>query len=204
MSFLKSSFSAPLWPAHNPLLLIAFIALSFAPAAAYAKVTALTQDNVTEFIKQTTKVADGHASEMNAQQARSYLEKHVQNDARFKSKVEFHIAGYPTQETTMSMDKKQFMQAAAESAGKVKDYHSEIQVLSVKVAANGKSAVAETKSKEEVIISVPTEDNTGMQEMPVEGDSICTQTIMLNKQGVIQMYSAQCTTDIAFIGDDDF
>ena len=203
MSFSAFTFRALLKPACKPLLLLSFVAFfALSPHAAQAGVSALTEQNVIDFIKKTSKIADGHSKEMNAEQARNYLQKHVQEAARFKSTVEFHIGGYPSQETTMSMDKKQFMEAAAESAGKVSDYHAEIEILNVKIAANGKSAVVETKSKEEVIIPIPTEGGE-TQEMPIEGDSICSQTIMLSKQGVIQMFSAQCTTDISFIGDEN-
>lgn len=183
------------------LLLLAAFAMSGFPSPAHAeKVKRLTEQNITDFITETTKITEGHAFDMRADEINTYLEQHLNDEARFKTIVQYNVPGYPMQETAMSLDKQQFMEALQESAQSVDKYESAVNILNIRISSNGRSAIVETRSNEDIDLPVPLEDAKS-EDVPVIGESTCTQNIMLSKSGIIQMLSAQCTTTIAFIDD---
>lgn len=175
-----------------------FIALTLGPASSRAeeKLTKLTDQNITDFILKTTEITTGRNAELSTEQITDYLDQHVEKGARFKSTMKYNIPGYPAQETSMSLDKTDFIESVKKGAENVADYANEIKIESIKISTKGDKATVGTTSTESGMMPMSV-DGVTSQMVPVDGSSSCTQILTLEK-GVIQMYGAQCVTIINF------
>ena len=183
------------------IIAIAFTALIFLAHSPFAwaeeKIKELSEDNVKAFIENTTDITTGNSQDLSSAKIVEYLDKHIEDQARFKSVMKYHMPDLPVQEATLSLKKDEFMQSVSEGAESVEGYENLIEINEIKIASNKKKAFVKTTSTEYATMDVPTE--TGYtEEVPMEGISECTQSISLNR-GVIQMFSAQCVTDINFL-----
>ena len=174
------------------------ILVGMSPANAQQKHKRLNKDIITEFIHKTSDMTSGANLEMSSEDIVEFLEIHLDKKARFKSTMKYNIPGYPAQETSMSLDKEDFIKSIQDGAQSMEDYENEIRIKMIKIAKNGKKATVQTEGFETGIMPVST-DGVTTQNVPIEGRSSCNQIISLGKKGVIQMYSAQCTTEITFL-----
>ncbi len=174
-------------------MLFGFISSCFADES----IKALTENNVKTFIENTTEITTGKSNDLSSEKIAAYLDKHLDKKARFKSVMKYHIPGLPPQEASISLDKSGFMKSVNEGAQSAENYENLIEIQDIKVASNGKKAFVKTQSTEYATMAVPTADG-GSEDVPMEGISECTQIISLHK-GVIQMYSANCVTNIEFL-----
>lgn len=164
----------------------------FTPTAYSQTVTALTEDNVKAFISRTSDVTNNKAEGLDGNGIKTYLQTHLHENARFKSKMTYEIPGFPSKEAELALDKEEFMDTVAAGAQTVDKYSNQIAVREVKIASSGKSATVKTDSTEEGLMAVEGEH------VPILGQSTCDQIIMLSDKGVIQMFNANCTTIIRF------
>ncbi|MBP7721421.1 MAG: hypothetical protein KA155_02690 [Alphaproteobacteria bacterium] len=171
------------------------LAMTIGTAQAQA-VTELTDDNIRSFIEQTTAITSGRESEMDDEQINNYLDEHLHHDARFKSTMRYAIPGFDTQVKIMTVDKDDFIESIHQSANTMDGYESQIEVSEIKISKDGRKATLKTRTLESG--KMPVSDNIELEEVPVEGMSTCTQTLMLSKEDIIQMYNATCVTDIQF------
>lgn len=169
----------------------AILLLLAGPSAAQT-VSNLTEDNVKAFIARTSDVTNNKAEGLDGPGIQTYLQTHLHESARFKSKMTYEIPGYPAKETELALDKDEFMDTVAAGAEAVAKYSNEITVKEVKIASSGKSATVKTESTEEGLMAVEAE------QVPILGQSTCDQIIMLSDEGIIQMFNANCTTVIRF------
>lgn len=186
---------------YNHIFAIGFFGLVLlvqaAPCSAEEIVKKLTEGNIRTFIEHTTDVTTGNSGDLSTEEIAAYLDKHLDKQARFKSVMRYNIPDMPPQEASMSLDKEGFMTSVQAGAEKTADYENLIEILSIKVASNGKKAFVKTTSTEYATMAVPVETG-GSEDVPIEGLSECTQIISLHR-GVIQMYSANCVTTINFL-----
>ncbi|MEM7651218.1 MAG: hypothetical protein AAF204_03955 [Pseudomonadota bacterium] len=185
---------------HGFLFLSAFALCTALPAShawADGKVRKLTEANVKKFIEQTTDITLGNSDNLSSEKISEYLDKHIEDKARFKSVMRYHMPNMPVQQAVLNLKKDEFMGSVAEGANSVEGYENLVQIKEIKVASSGKKAFVKTESTEYATMSVPT-DTGGSEDVPMEGVSECTQVISLNG-GVIQMYSANCVTEIHFL-----
>lgn len=175
-------------------------AMSFAPQPSHAQqVKKLNKKNITEFIEKTTDIASGNSLE-NVEEIQEFLTIHLHEKARFKSSMKFNIPGFPTQETALTLNKEDFIEHARQGASALSDYQNEITIKSIKISKDKRKATVQTISQESGMMDI--DDGTGnAQQVPVEGSSSCQQIIMLNNKNYIQMYQANCKTEIFFQGD---
>lgn len=183
----------------------AFFLFFFSASALFAQgsaclagddVSTLTKQNVKAFIEETTDITTGNG-ELSAEKINTYLDKHLDKKARFKSVMKYHIPGMPSQEVSFSLGKDEFMQSVRKGAESTQDYETVVEIRDIKIASNGKKAFVKTKNTEYATMAVPT-DTGGSEAVPMEGVSECMQILSLNK-GIIQMYSANCVTNIQFM-----
>ena len=177
--------------------LAAFMVLQASTVMAGDKIKALTEENVKAFIENTTDVTTSNSNDLSPDKVAEYLDKHVEDKARFKSVMKYHIPGMPPQEAELKLDKEGFMTSVNDGAEQIEGYETLIEIKQIKLASNGKKAFVKTSNTEYATMPVPTETGD-TQEVPIEGVSECTQILSLNS-GVIQMYSANCVTDIHFL-----
>lgn len=179
-------------------LLVFISGLSLLPCGAYAqKVRALTEDNVTAFINQTTSVTSGQENGMSIDEIKEYLDKHLEKKSRFRSTIRYNVPGYPSQQASLSLQKQEFIDNVEKGSQTLQNYDTTVEIKNIQISRDKSKATVQTASMEKGTMPVPGE-NGGTDMVPVEGSSTCNQVIMLNN-GVIQMYSAQCVTDISFL-----
>jgi hypothetical protein len=110
--------------------------------------------------------------------------------------MRYAIPGFDTQVKIMTVDKDDFIESIHQSGNTMDGYESQIEVSEIKISKDGRKATLKTRTLESG--KMPVSDNIELEEVPVEGMSTCTQTLMLSKEDIIQMYNATCVTDIQF------
>lgn len=170
--------------------------LAYSPAYSQDTYSKLNESNIKNFINLTSKITSGSDSGMTQEEVALYLDTHLDKKARFKSTMQYNIPGHPPQETSMSLDKKEFIKSIEDGAKSVTDHKYEININNIDISKDGKKATVQTSGFETGIMPIVAEGVE--QNVPVEGSSDCNQVISLSKKGVIQMQSAQCITVISF------
>lgn len=177
-------------------LLFLFVGLICSMPAYAGNIKRLSEENITEFIEKTTTMTTAGQTEFSASEVEKHLEKHLDKNARFKSTIRYHIPGGQTQEAALGLDKEEFIKTIQKGDEEMQNYSSEVSIKEINISSNGKTATVITEAYEQGTMPFnPTADVS--EEVPLEGQSKCSQVILLNK-GVIQMYTAICETDIHF------
>jgi hypothetical protein len=172
------------------------LAVTFSASSHAQEVTQLTEDNVRAFIEKTTQITSGKETEMTQKQIDIYLDVHLHSDASFKSLMRYAIPGFEVQEKILSVNKEDFMKGIHEASDTVSSYQSQIIIDEINISKDGKNAVVKTRTLESGMM--PVVDEIEKEEIPMEGVSSCTQVIMLSKKNVIQMFNANCVTEVHF------
>lgn len=162
------------------------------PAWADPPVTQLTEGNITEFINRTSDMTNQKSKELGGVDAKAYFEKHLHPNARFKSKMSYVIPGFPSKEAELALNKEEFIGSLASGSQNVDNYSNKITIKSIKIASSGKTATVDSEGTEEGMMDVQGEP------IPMMGISQCNQILMLSSDGVIQMFNANCQTEIRF------
>ena len=162
------------------------------------KLSALNKANVTAFIEDTSVMTSNQNIDRDDAEINTYLTRHIDNKARFKTSITFAVPGMPPQTKALSLNKADYIQQVNKGAESVDHYHTEITVNSVKISKNKKKASVTTTSTESGVMQMPNEGG-GVKEVPIEGKSKCFQVLKLGKSGYIQMYSANCKTTMRFL-----
>jgi hypothetical protein len=155
----------------------------------------LTEDNIRAFIEKTSLITTGKETGMSGEDIDAYLNAHIHPQARFKSTIRFTIPGFEPQETKLALNKEGFISNVRKVATSVQDFESRVGISNIMIAGNGRRATLQTRSMESV--TMPVADQNGTEDVPMEGISICAQTLVLTDD-IIQMYGADCTTEIEF------
>ena len=169
------------------------LCVSIAPARAEEK---LTEENIRAFVEKTTMITSGKESGMSGEEIGAYLDAHLHPSARFKSTMRYAIPGFDVQVKVMTVDKDDFIESIHQTGSAMDNYESQIIISDIKISKDGRKATLKTQTHESG--KMPISDETGQEEVPVEGMSSCTQILMLSKEEIIQMYNATCVTDIQF------
>lgn len=185
-------YSIAAYDVVKPLWLLLLLLLSAVPALAQERVPSLTEDNIKAFINRTTEMTNRKSADLGGAEAKSFFEKHLHPNARFKSKMVYEIPGFPAKQAELALDKGEFIESLAGGSQAIDNYSNKINIKSVKIASSGKSATVDSESMEEGVMHVEG------QAVPMLGVSTCNQILMLSDQGVIQMFNANCTTQIRF------
>ncbi|NCC21157.1 MAG: hypothetical protein EOM26_01695 [Alphaproteobacteria bacterium] len=179
------------------MLFCATLLLASPDAAAIEKTSRLTDDIVRRFIIETTDVTSRKDAYMSDDEVKNYLDRHLHKKGFFKSAIRYVIPGFPSQENTMSLDKKQFIESVMSGQQALEDYRTDVSIEEIRISSDGEKATVVTRAAEEGLMPVPSESGGDPEKIPVEGNSTCNQILMLEDR-VIQMYSANCTTQINF------
>lgn len=182
---------------HTGIFILGMFLISAAPAHAQ-RMRVLTDENIREFITETTKIIAGHAHDMPDDQMMKYLDRHLHPDARFKTVMKYNIPGYPSHEVAVSFNKSEFIDGIKRSETSLSEYDNDIKILDIKISGNQKVATVKSRNTETATMKVAGDDGMGEENVPVSGHSTCTQILAIDK-GFIQMYHASCVTDIEFV-----
>lgn len=178
------------------LCLFAFFPVNAEASRTYKK---LTEQNIEAFIRKTTALSAGEQGDLSDHDVEKYFETHLDEDARFKSTIKYNIPGFPSQENALALNKESFIQNMKDARASLQNYETDVTVKNINISSDKKKATVSTESYETGVMPVPTQDGS-VQEIPMEGMSRCNQIITLSTKGIIQMYSAICTTKINFSG----
>jgi hypothetical protein len=176
----------------SALLFLAFFVPT--PSRAQDKIDKLTEENITTFIQETTEISAGQRADMSMEQVIEYLDRHIDKNGFFKSTMKYSMPEQPSQETTMNLDKKDFLKSIEAGSKAVNGYETEIDIRDIKISRDEKKATVQTTGREQA--SMPLDIDGQLTEVPVEGLSSCLQILMLSDEGMIQMLNANCTTEI--------
>ena len=158
----------------------------------------LTEEIITTFIEKTTKITSGQSYTMSTDEVVDYLNVHLEKQARFKSTIKYNIPGYPPQENSISLKKKDFIDSIKAKSETLAYYESSIKIENIKISRDKRKATVQTTGYETGVMPMPMEGG-GTQDVNVEGESRCTQILVLSKKNILQMYNANCTTNIHFL-----
>lgn len=155
----------------------------------------LTDEIIRNFIQETTDITASQDHGFDSEYIREYLERHLHKQSRFKSTVKYSIPGHDAQKNSLSLNKEDYIDSVLKAPKTLGEYDQEVEILNIRIAKDGGNATVTTKSKESGSLNVSAD-----QQVPMEGISTCNQIIVMDKSNVIQMYSAQCTTEVEFTG----
>lgn len=171
------------------------ITLTLSSGISHAQ-TILTEDTIHEFIAKTTHITSGQDIDSTESDIKAYLERHLDPKSRFRSTIVFKIPGFDSQKQSMALNKKDFIDFTLKGSQSIGHYEKTVEVKKVRISKDGQRASIETSGFENGVMPVPTEN--GSQDVPVEGSSTCKQILKLSERGVIQMFNANCKTEIQF------
>ena len=157
----------------------------------------LTKTNISDFVMDITDRANNSAT-YDEDNIQSFFSNHLHPKSFFKSKMKYVIPGFPTQENSLFFDKQQYINSLIEAKDTISDFEADLVIKSIKIAGNKKKATIETVTHENAIMQVPQDGRT--EYVPVTGRSTCTQVLTLSPNNFIQLYSAQCNTEMNFEG----
>ncbi|MCB1651977.1 MAG: hypothetical protein KDI46_07995 [Alphaproteobacteria bacterium] len=183
--------------AHLCLGLFSFALMMSWPALASEPIKSLNEDNVTDFITETTHITQGAGARMQPHNVEPYLEKHLSDNAHFASTITYHIPDMEPQNMSLDLGKSDFIKSVKEGVEGVLGYENHVEVKDIKINFWATQAVVKTHTLETGFMSIPTPDGGMSQDMPMKGDSECAQVLVL-KKGVIQVQSAVCKTSVTF------
>ena len=161
-------------------------------------IKALTDANISEFIEDTSILTSNQNIDRNDSEVTAYLDRHIDKKARFRTSITYNMPGLPGTEKVLTLKKQDYIEQVNKGADSVDHYHSDIEIESVKISKNKKTASVNTVTTESGIMKLPAEDGS-MEEVPIEGESRCFQVLKLSKKGYIQMHSANCVTIMNFL-----
>ncbi len=160
-------------------------------AAAQHSTDQLTEENIAAFIEESTRMTS-RGLDAAPEDIAAFFETHLHPQARFKSNITFHIPEQPSQEKAVTLTRAEFIDSLESGSQSLGEYETSIDVESVQISSDGRKATAKTRGSETGIMTIEG------QPVPVEGESECTQIIMLSDEDIIQMYNANCKTSINF------
>jgi hypothetical protein len=167
------------------------------PVYAAHETKRLTDNNIREFVMDVTRKAnEAKQGYYSHDELSSFFNKHLHPRAFFKSSMRYNIPGYPSQESSLTLDKDEYRDSILKSEDMVSDYDADVKVSFIKISKDKRKATVKTISHENATIQVPHSGNN--QAVPLTGKSTCDQILMINANDVIQIYSANCKTVMSF------
>ena len=110
------------------------------PAFAKGKVETLTKANVKNFIERTSHMTTSGTASVPLKKIKKYLDKHIEDRARFKTVMQFNMPGLPPQEQKISLTKEDFISNVEKGGESIQDYEHLIEIDSIKISSDQKKA----------------------------------------------------------------
>lgn len=160
-------------------------------------INTLNENNIRDFLEEVREISTGQRPDMLDDDVANYFDNHMADSGKFESTMRYDIPGYPTQEITMKLDKKKYINSVVNGRHMMEDYNTSVEIRTLDITRGGKQAKLVTVTKEKGRMPVPQKD--GQEEIvPVTGESKCEQILIVSTNNFIQMKSADCATVIKF------
>jgi hypothetical protein len=79
------------------------------------------------------------------------------------------------------------------------DYQAQIDIQKIRISSDKRKATVTITSQESGMMNIRAQ---GMNErVPMQGNSTCLQILMLSEENILQVYSANCSTELSFRAD---
>ncbi len=169
-------------------------------------IVALNKQNIEAFLKEVSEITTGQRPDMLHDDVENYFTNHVTNKSTFKSVMKYNIPGFPTQDIDMELDKDQYIKMVLKGLYMLQDYQTEVSIENLKIGSNGKSATFKSRTKEKGRMpwvkdsenKDNSEGNQNAEMIPIEGESVCEQKLIISYNNFMQMAKAECSTAISF------
>jgi len=132
------------------------------------KLKALTIDNVTAFIEDTSALTSNQNIERDDDKISRYFDKHIDKKARFRSGITYNMPGLPAQKRILTLEKDDYIEQVKTGAENIEHYHSDIEISEISISKNKKTAGVSTIMTESGIMQAP-DENGEMQDIPIDG-----------------------------------
>ena len=117
---------------------------------------------------------------------------HLADAGRFSTAMHYTLPGQAAKDSVLAMDKTHYISALTAGAGTMRDYTGNVQVLSVMIAADGRSADVRTLTHETGTLVT---NAAAGHAMGMRGQSECVETVIL-AGNALQLKNADCNTVI--------
>ena len=178
-------------------IFIAIIAATTFMSGENIGVSKLDRSNVTAFINEVTQVSGGLREDMDPYSVAMYFKKHIKEDGKFVSRIDYSIPDYPETTRDLEMDRETYISHVLQVMKDFDKHEAAVRVENVEIMNDGRAALVVTTNYERGVI--PVQGIMGdAQMLPVTGTSFCEQEVVLSDKKIIQMAEAECKTNIAF------
>jgi hypothetical protein len=157
--------------------------------------TRLSESNVRNFREDVEAIATGKQS-MSPDEMTAYFQDHVNDNAVFSNSLHVELPGQPAKDSAQTLNKTQYIQSVVGSVGTTKDYVGTIDIKSIDIASDGKTATLKTTTKEHGKLTPPSTDGQTPPLIPVASEITCNETLSLSSTGNIQMQNAVCQSSM--------
>lgn len=175
-----------------------FLSTTFLSDDNMTGISRLNESNVTAFVNEVAQISGGQREEMDAYGITSFLMKHIKENGRFRSHIDYEIPDFPETSRDLEMDRNTYISHILQVMEDFEKHEAAIRIENVEIEKDGRSALVITTNYERGVI--PVQGVMGdTQMLPVTGMSFCEQELVLSENKAIQMANATCDTNIAFV-----
>lgn len=164
--------------------------------ASAENITALTEQNVREFIKLNEQYASSDSGNT-IEDTYTFIQKHTHDDARFKTSTTMSLAGQK-KTNEISSDKDDYLEGILKAKEVISDYKSKIDIQDLKISADKTKATLKVHMKN--LSHLAKNKLFDSETLYTLGVSDCTQILRLD-QGIIKLYHSSCTTEAGYGGE---
>lgn len=173
----------------RPLKIATILVMTMAVSApALAK--DLTEAKITDFFEESAEM-----QQKGKDKALAFLEEHVSDDAVIHLTTMVKMAGDPTtREDVRTFTKREMIDATGDSYDVGEIERVENKIISVEIADDKQSAEVKDTNFTIMSMQMPSADGKGVK-FKSETTMFCTDTVIMNKKGVIQISKSECTAE---------
>ncbi len=163
-------------------------------------IQALNEDNIRKFLSEVSAITTGQRPDMLDDDVIDYFNNHMADNGSFKTVMRYQVPGFPNKDIDMKFKKEDYIDTVVNGRYMLEDYQTQVDIQDLKISAGGKAATFKSITKERGRMPfVKDEKSKEVTELiPIEGESICEQKLIVSFNNFIQMASADCKTVISF------
>lgn len=163
-------------------------------------VALLDETNIRQFLEEVSQISTGQRADLLDEDVVDYFTNHMAEKGEFQSTMRYQIPGFPTQDTVMKLSRDEYINVVVKGRFMLEDYTTAVDVQDLKISGNGKSATFKsiTRERGKMPFLKDPEKKDVIEMIPIQGESVCDQKLIVSFNNFIQMAQAECTTVISF------
>ena len=171
----------------------------------------LNQQNIQTFLNEVKDFTTGQHDDMLPMDITNYFDNHIADNGRFKGIIKYDLPGFPSKDVKVDMGKAEYIGGILNGQYMVDGYETQVEITELKITKGGKAAELKTVTTERGKIALVKAKNMPPEIIPIQGESTCSQKLIVSKNHFIQLSYADCNTHIRFdpfdgstLGQDNF